>query len=56
MYGIGGAEIDIKGQIEVPVHVGDELLYHNCLIADEEILGFDLMRHTRWKGHGKIRL
>ena len=47
MYGMGGAEMNIKGQIEVPVHVGEEMLYHNFLIADieeEAIMGFDFMK------------
>lgn len=47
MYGIGGAEMNIKGQIEVPVHVGGEMLYHKFLIADieeEAIMGFDFMK------------
>ena len=54
MYGIGGSEMDIRGQVEVPVHVGEELLYHNFLIADieeEAILGFDFMKihQVEWK-------
>ena len=47
MYGMGGAEMNIKGQIEVPVHVGGEMLYHKFLIADieeEAIMGFDFMK------------
>ena len=39
--------MDIRGQVEVPVHVGEELLYHNFLIADieeEAVLGFDFMK------------
>ena len=47
MYGIEGSEMNIRGQVEVPVHVGEELLYHNFLIADieeEAILGFDFMK------------
>ena len=47
MYGIGGAEMNITGQIEVPVHVGEEMLFHNFLIAEiseEAIMGFDFMK------------
>ena len=33
IYGIGGLEISIRGQIEVPVHVGEEFLYHNFLFC-----------------------
>ena len=46
MYGIGGTETDIKGQTELPVHVGKEMLYHNLLIAEieeEAIMGFDFI-------------
>ena len=47
MYGIGGAEMNITGQIEVPVHVGEEMLFHNFLIAEiseEAIMGYDFMK------------
>ena len=47
MYGFGGSEMDIRVRLEVPVHIGEELLYHNFLIADieeEAILGFDVIK------------
>ena len=50
IYGIGGAEMYIKGQTEVPVHVGKEMLYHNFLIAEieeEAIVGFDFMKEHK---------
>ena len=39
--------MNIKGQTEVPAHVGEEMLYHNFLIAEieeEAIMGFDFMK------------
>ena len=51
--------MNIREQAEVPVHVGEELLYHNFLIADiaqEAILGFDFMKAHRveWKWTDEI--
>ena len=57
MFGMGGSELNIRGKVTVPVHIGTEVVMHDFLIADieeEAILGYDFMKKHQvewnWKG------
>ena len=47
MFGIGGSELNVRGKVAVPIHIGTEVVIHDILIADveeEAILGYNFMK------------